>query len=122
MEELNTKQVKRPIKVAGYKSNRLNARIEQRSNDAIKRNIKYQSLTVNEKLANIASRRGSSKKELTRLLAFKEATKVATKETKVAAAPAAPVESTESTEAKPKVRKPRAKSKVSPHRVKKANN
>jgi hypothetical protein len=58
---------RRPVKVGGYNSSKLQAKRNKRQREADDRQFKYDNLTVAVKVKLAQSRRGESKSELARL-------------------------------------------------------
>jgi len=71
--ETKTKSNVRPIKKGGYSHKKLDIRKKQRQHDADDRQMQYDALTTQEKIAHVKSHRGESKKQIVKLQAILDA-------------------------------------------------
>lgn len=87
MSNNNTNDIKTPIrgKTNGYNSAKIHAKRNRKRSEAESRKYDHDSLSIQEKIAKAKSRRGESKREIARLTAMLEASKV-----KVTPKPTAP--------------------------------
>ena len=71
MENTTTTPTKRNIKTSGYKQAKRRAKLKARQESADERQAQHDALSVDQKIAKAKSRRGESKREVSRLLAQK---------------------------------------------------